>query len=141
MVDEGEAWLKENEAGGGPYTIARWEIGSSYEFVRYPDYWFNPENGITPLDGMIWRIIRRVFRPSASPWRPAKLQYGDCFTVGGLRRPWRRMPPVSRSNNAARRSTTFCDQAEQCRLAPPQMSTSARRSGHAFDYDAGDRAR
>ena len=37
--DEGEAWLKENEAGGGPYTIARWELGNSYEFTRYPDYW------------------------------------------------------------------------------------------------------
>ena len=43
--DEGEAWLKENEAGGGPYTIARWELGSSYEFTRYPDYWFDPELG------------------------------------------------------------------------------------------------
>ena len=40
--DEGEAWLKENEAGGGPYTIARWEIGSSYEFTRYPGLLVRP---------------------------------------------------------------------------------------------------
>ena len=55
--DEGEAWLKENEAGGGPYTIARWEIGNAYEFKRYPDYWFDPENGIKPIDTFVWRIF------------------------------------------------------------------------------------
>ena len=58
--DEGEAWLKENEAGGGPYTIGRWDIGNSYEFKRFPDYWFDPENGIKPIDTFVWRIIHRV---------------------------------------------------------------------------------
>lgn len=56
--DEGEAWLQSNEAGSGPYTIQRWEPGNLYEFVRFPDYWFDPENDTNPLDGFIWRINR-----------------------------------------------------------------------------------
>jgi peptide/nickel transport system substrate-binding protein len=77
--DEGEAWLKENEAGGGPFTIKRWEIGSTYEFARYPDYWFNPENGIKPLDGFIWRIIRESSTKRIA-METGELQYGDRFT-------------------------------------------------------------
>jgi peptide/nickel transport system substrate-binding protein len=77
--DEGEAWLKENEAGSGPFTIKRWEIGSTYEFARYPDYWFNPENGIRPLDGFVWRIIRESSTKRIA-METGELQYGDRFT-------------------------------------------------------------
>jgi peptide/nickel transport system substrate-binding protein len=55
--DEGEAWLKENEAGSGPFTIKRWEIGTLYEFEAVPDYWMGwlPQGHI---DGYIWKIMR-----------------------------------------------------------------------------------
>jgi peptide/nickel transport system substrate-binding protein len=56
--DLGEEWLKDHEAGGGPFTIARWEPGSVYEMQRYPQYWFKPDNGIKPLDKVIWQIVR-----------------------------------------------------------------------------------
>jgi peptide/nickel transport system substrate-binding protein len=55
--DEGEAYLTSNEAGSGPYTISRWEIGSAFEFTKWADYWFVPE-GVTMIDKMVWRVIR-----------------------------------------------------------------------------------
>jgi peptide/nickel transport system substrate-binding protein len=55
--DEGEAWLLEHEAGSGPFTITRWDVGDSYEFTAVPDYWWGwPAEG--HLDGYVWRIIR-----------------------------------------------------------------------------------
>ena len=83
------AWLAEGERG-------RWraihdrslEIGNSYEFKRYPDYWFDPENGIKPIDTFVWRIVfesstkriamedgrgpvRRLVTPRIRRWRRA----------------------------------------------------------------------
>lgn len=55
--DEGEAWLKEHEAGSGPFVIKRWEIGTLYEFEAVEDYW----RGWLPqghLSGYIWKIVR-----------------------------------------------------------------------------------
>jgi peptide/nickel transport system substrate-binding protein len=77
--DEGEAWLKENEAGGGPFTINRWEIGSTYEFKRYPDYWFTSQEEVKPLDGFIWKIIRESSTKRIA-MESGELQYGDRFT-------------------------------------------------------------
>jgi peptide/nickel transport system substrate-binding protein len=55
--DEGEAWLKDHEAGSGPFVIKRWEIGNLYEFEAVPDYWAGwPKEG--RLAGYVWRIIR-----------------------------------------------------------------------------------
>lgn len=55
--DEGEAWLIDHEAGSGPFTIKRWQVGDSYEFEAVPDYWWGwPAEG--RLDGKVWRIIR-----------------------------------------------------------------------------------
>lgn len=55
--DEGEAWLTQNEAGSGPFTIKRWEPGNLYEFEAVPDYWGGwPSEG--RLSGYIWRITR-----------------------------------------------------------------------------------
>ena len=55
--DEGEGWLVDHEAGSGPFTIKRWDVGDSYEFEAVSDYWWGwPAEG--HLDGYIWRIIR-----------------------------------------------------------------------------------
>ena len=77
--DEGEAWLKENEAGGGPFTIKRWEVGSAYEFERFPDYWFESDSGFKPLDSFVWRIIRESSTKRIA-MESGELQYGDRFT-------------------------------------------------------------
>ena len=71
------------EAGGGPYTIARWELGSSYEFTRFPDYWFDPENGITPIDTFVWRIIHESSTKRIA-METGEVQYGDWFTPEDL---------------------------------------------------------
>jgi peptide/nickel transport system substrate-binding protein len=81
--DEGEAWLRENEAGGGPYTIARWEIGSSYEFTRFPDYWFDPENGVNPIETFVWRIIRESSSRRIA-MESGEVQYIDWLTSEDL---------------------------------------------------------
>lgn len=129
--DEGEAWLKENEAGGGPYTIARWEIGSSYEFVRYPDYWFNPENDIEPLDGMIWRIIRESSTKRIA-MESGELQYGDRFTpedTAALA-----ANPLLVVNNEPS-LTPFAIKLNNA--AGPTSDINVRKAlAHAFDYDA-----
>ncbi len=77
--DEGEAWLKENEAGGGPITIKRWEVGSTYEFERFPDYWYQSDSGFKPLDNFVWRIIRESSTKRIA-MESGEVQYGDRFT-------------------------------------------------------------
>jgi peptide/nickel transport system substrate-binding protein len=55
--DEGQAWLMENEAGSGPFTIKRWEPGSTYELEAVPDYWRGwSEDG--RVAGVVYTIIR-----------------------------------------------------------------------------------
>lgn len=68
--DEGEAWLKDHEAGSGPFTIKRWEVGSAYEFEAVPDYWWG-WNKEGRLSGYIWKIIRE------NSSRRLALQKGD----------------------------------------------------------------
>lgn len=55
--DFGQSYLKEHEAGSGPFTQGRWEIGNLYEFHAVPDYWggWRSENHV---DGFLW-IIKR----------------------------------------------------------------------------------
>ena len=77
--DEGEAWLKENEAGGGPFTIKSWQIGTVYEFARYPDYWFASQETVKPLDGFVWKIIRESSTKRIA-METGEVQYGDRFT-------------------------------------------------------------
>ncbi len=55
--DYGQAYLKEHEAGSGPFTQGRWEIGNVYEFVAVPDYWAGWK-GESHLDGVLWIIQR-----------------------------------------------------------------------------------
>ncbi|MCA9836986.1 MAG: ABC transporter substrate-binding protein [Trueperaceae bacterium] len=55
--DYGQAYLKENEAGSGPFTQGRWEIGNVYEFVAVDDYWAGWK-GESHLDGFLWIIQR-----------------------------------------------------------------------------------
>jgi peptide/nickel transport system substrate-binding protein len=55
--DLGQTYLKEHEAGSGPFTQGRWEIGNLYEFNAVADYW-GGWRGENHLDGFIWIIQR-----------------------------------------------------------------------------------
>jgi peptide/nickel transport system substrate-binding protein len=55
--DSGQSYLKEHEAGSGPFTQGRWQIGTLYEFVAVEDYW-GGWRGEDHLDGFLW-VIRR----------------------------------------------------------------------------------
>ena len=76
--DEGEAYLKDHEAGSGPYTIGKWEIGSSYQFDKWADYWYEPE-GVTMVDSMIWQIIRESSTKRIA-METGEVQFGDFLT-------------------------------------------------------------
>ena len=55
--DFGQTYLKEQDAGSGPFTVGRWEIGNLYEFVAVPEYWGGWSSENHP-DRVLW-IIRR----------------------------------------------------------------------------------
>ena len=55
--DFAQEYLAENEAGSGPFTQGRWEIGNLYEFHAVEDYWAG-WRGEDHLDGFIWIIQR-----------------------------------------------------------------------------------
>jgi peptide/nickel transport system substrate-binding protein len=55
--DFGQSYLKEHEAGSGPFTQGRWEIGNLYEFTAVQDYW-GGWRGEDHLDGFLWIIQR-----------------------------------------------------------------------------------
>jgi peptide/nickel transport system substrate-binding protein len=78
--DMGEAWLVSNTAGGGPYTMSRYEPGSLYQFDRNPDYWFEVPTNPNPVDTFVWRIIRESSTKRIA-MEAGEIQYGDVFTV------------------------------------------------------------
>jgi peptide/nickel transport system substrate-binding protein len=55
--DLGAEWLKDHEAGSGPFTIANWTVGSQYECEAFPDYW-QGWPGESRLSGFVWKIVR-----------------------------------------------------------------------------------
>jgi peptide/nickel transport system substrate-binding protein len=128
--DEGEAWLKENEAGSGPFTIKRWEIGSVYEFERYPEYWFQPDNVAKPLDGFIWRIIRESSTKRIA-METGELQYGDSFTPEDLTA----LGEGGFTINDNPSLTPFAIKLNN-QVGPTADINVRKALSHAFDYDA-----
>lgn len=55
--DLGAAWLKDHEAGSGPFVINSWTVGSAYELEAVPDYW-QGWLGQGRLSGFVWKIVR-----------------------------------------------------------------------------------
>jgi peptide/nickel transport system substrate-binding protein len=78
--DMGEAWLVSNAAGGGPYTLSRFEPGSVYQFDRNPDYWAEVPGFDNPVSIFVWRIIRESSTKRLA-MEAGEIQYGDVFTV------------------------------------------------------------
>ena len=52
--DGGGAYLIDKEAGGGPFTIKNWQIGSVYELEAVADYW-QGWPGAGRLSGVVWK--------------------------------------------------------------------------------------
>jgi peptide/nickel transport system substrate-binding protein len=55
--DHGQTWLLTNTAGSGPFTIARFRVGTLYQLARARDAW-QPGGG--NLEGVIWQIVRET---------------------------------------------------------------------------------
>lgn len=78
--DDGEKWLQQNAAGSGPYTIAQWQPGTTYQFERRDDYWFTTPGITTPIKTLVWRIIRESSSKRLA-MEAGEVQYGDTFSV------------------------------------------------------------
>ncbi|MGD9066560.1 MAG: ABC transporter substrate-binding protein, partial [Desulfobacterales bacterium] len=75
--DYGQDWLKDNEAGSGPFKKGRWEHGVLYEMVAVPDYWRGWPNENHP-DSIIFKLIRETNSLKIG------LQKGQLDMVAGL---------------------------------------------------------
>ena len=56
--DAGQAWLNENEAGSGPYKLAKFEQGKAYRLDRVADYWKGFEDKSDKMGGIIYKLVR-----------------------------------------------------------------------------------
>jgi peptide/nickel transport system substrate-binding protein len=75
--DMGQEWMKDGDAGSGPFKKKRWEHGVLYELEAVEDYWRGWENP-NHIDGFIFKLIRE-----SSSQRIA-IQKGQCDIVEGL---------------------------------------------------------
>lgn len=57
--DYGQDWLKDNEAGSGPFRKGRWQHGVMYEMVAVKDYWKGWSAHKHP-DSVIYKLIRET---------------------------------------------------------------------------------
>ena len=55
--DYGQEWVRDHEAGSGPFRQKRWEHGVLYEVEAVEDYWKGWENP-KHINGFIYKIIR-----------------------------------------------------------------------------------
>ncbi|MGI8553498.1 MAG: ABC transporter substrate-binding protein [Dehalococcoidia bacterium] len=55
--DLGQAWLKDHEAGSGPFVQQGWTVGSAYECQAVDNYW-QGWPGASHLSGFVWKIVR-----------------------------------------------------------------------------------
>lgn len=68
--NDGQSWLKEHDAGSGPFTVGEWKPGESYEFKAVPDYWKG-----WPSESHLEGYVRRVITDSAA--RVQALEKGE----------------------------------------------------------------
>ena len=57
--DYGQGWLKDNEAGSGPFSKGRWQHGVLYEMKAVADYWKGWPSPKHP-DSVIFKLIRET---------------------------------------------------------------------------------
>ena len=129
--DEGEAWLKENEAGGGPFTIKRWEIGNIYEFDALPGLLVQPGERHHAARQLRLAIIRESSTKRIA-METGELQYGDRFSpeddeaLAATPASWRTTTPSL---------TPFAIKLNN-QVGPTSDINVRKALSHAFDYDA-----
>ncbi|MEI4473415.1 ABC transporter substrate-binding protein [Frigidibacter sp. MR17.24] len=55
--DQGQTWLMTNTAASGPFTVARFQVGTMYYLARSKTAWQAAGGN---LDGIIWQIVRET---------------------------------------------------------------------------------
>jgi peptide/nickel transport system substrate-binding protein len=72
--DDGQTWLKDHEAGSGPFTMGEWKPGERYEFKAVPNYWKG-----WPAEGHVESYERRVIQDAAA--RVRALEQGEVHII------------------------------------------------------------
>lgn len=73
--DDGQTWLLTNTAGSGPFTVARFRVGTLYDLRRAKTAW---QQGGGNLEGVIWQIVRETAT------QRLELQRGECHIAVDL---------------------------------------------------------
>lgn len=55
--DSGQAWLREHDAGSGPFRVVSWQPNTAYELEAIPDYWKGWPHP-SHLDGFLFQVMR-----------------------------------------------------------------------------------
>lgn len=58
--DFGKAWLSQNAAGSGPYSLERFDQGTAYWLKRNDDYWKGFPYDNDDMGGIIYQLIRET---------------------------------------------------------------------------------
>jgi len=128
--DMGQEWMKDGDAGSGPFKKKRWEHGVLYELEAVADYWRGWENP-NHIDGFIFKLIRE-----SSSQRIA-IQKGQCDIVEGLNPEEfelvSNMPGIYVSNDPG--LTTFGIKFNNQRGYTKDVNIRKAIS-YAFDYDS-----
>jgi peptide/nickel transport system substrate-binding protein len=72
--DDGQAWLKDHDAGSGPFTVKTYKPGEIYEFDAVADYW-----GGWRTEGRLAGYVRRVVREPST--RKILLEKGEVDAI------------------------------------------------------------
>ncbi len=75
--DYGQAWLREHDAGSGPFRIVSWQPNTAYELEAVSDYWKGWAHA-SHLDGFLFQVMRE---PST---QKLALQRGDVDVTSSL---------------------------------------------------------
>jgi peptide/nickel transport system substrate-binding protein len=127
--DQGQAWLVDNAAGSGPFTIARWEPGNLYEFTADPDYW---KGWDTPhVDGYIHQVS------TESSTKRIALQSGDIQFADWLS-PQDKMVLSKQAGVVVPQEPSISTYTiKMNNQVGPTSDVNVRRAiSYAFDYDA-----
>jgi peptide/nickel transport system substrate-binding protein len=75
--DYGQAWLREHDAGSGPFHVVSWQPNTAYELEAVPEFWKGWAHP-THLDGFLFQVMRE---PST---QKLALQRGDVDITSSL---------------------------------------------------------
>lgn len=127
--DRGQAWLTNNAAGSGPFTIERWEPGNLYQFAANPDYWRGWEGD--HLEGFVHQVSEE------SSTKRLALQKGDIHLAEWLSPQDKQLLSQVEGVVVPQSPSTTTYTIKMNSQVGPTSDVHVRRAiSYAFDYEA-----